>query len=370
MMLLRMIFLTLLFSFGTSLPGLGQEKKAVDADEVIRVDTQLVDVPISAVDAKGAPVRGLDASNFVIYEDGKRQEIVDFSTTTEPFEVALLLDTSGSTRSELGLIQRAANDFIGSLRPGDRVSIIAYRTERQSGRAFAASEVVVRLTDDRRALRSAVDNISTSNGTPYYDSLLQVAEKVFADRPTEEYRGRRALVALTDGVDSTSASDFSLAKSLLQQSGVIAFFIKVDTRNFFEDNLMGDCETAIRFSAAQLRRYYRSFGPNNPNLTTNFCDLGQFERLAVSKRLYQMADAEMDEMARLSGGRVYPVGDFNEARTAFRSVADELGTKYTLGYYSSNEKRDGTFRKIKVEAKGLPAGTVIRSREGYTALSK
>jgi VWFA-related protein len=362
-----MILPLLLFSLGSSFAAYAQEKKPPAAEEVIRIDTRLVDVPISAVTSKGTPVRGLKASNFIVYEDGKRQEIVDFSATTEPFEVALLLDTSGSTRSELGLIQRAANDFIASLRPGDRVSIIAYKTDRQSGQAFAASEVFTGLTDDRRVLRSAVDNITTSNGTPYYDSLLQIAEKVFAAPPAEEYRGRRALVALTDGVDSTSAADFSLAKSELEAAGIIAFFIKVDTRSFFEENLLGDCQTAIRFSPAQLRRYYRSFGPKNPNLTTNFCDLGEFERLAVSKRLYQMADAEMEELARISGGKVYPVADFNEARTAFKSVAEELGTKYTLGYYSTNEKPDGTFRKIRVEGKGLPPGTIIRAREGYTA---
>lgn len=347
----------------------GQEKKA-DPDDVIRVDTQLIDVPITAFSAKGEPIRGLKQSNFVVYEDGKKQEIADFSAVSEPFEVALLLDTSGSTRGELGLIQRAAIEFISSLRPGDRVSVIAYRTDRQDGRASASSKVFTQLTDDRRLLRSAVDNITTSNGTPYYDSLLQVAETVFAKPAGEEFRGRRALVALTDGVDSTSAADFDLARSLLEGGGIITFFIKVDTRPFFEENLMGDCQSAIRFSPAQLRRYYRSFGTKNPNLTTNFCDLGDFERLAVSKRLYQIAEEEMSELSKNSGGKVFPVADLNEARAAFKGVAEEIGTKYTLGYYSSNEKRDGTFRKIRIEPIGLPPGTIIRTREGYTAPTK
>ncbi len=362
-----MFLLLLLFSFGMSIGTYGQERKPADTDEVIRVDTQLIDVPISALTPKGESVRGLKASNFVIYEDGKRQEIADFSAVSEPFEVALLLDTSGSTRGELGLIRRAATEFIASLRAGDRVSVIAYKTDREPGRALAASEVFTPLTDDRNLLRSAVENITTSHGTPYYDSLLQVAETVFSKPPTEAYRGRRALVALTDGVDSTSAADFSLAKAQLEQAGIVTFFIKVDTRPFFEEELMGNCQVTIRFSAAQLRRYYRSFGPKNPNLTTNFCDLGEFERLAVSKRLYEIAEEEMTDLARVSGGKVFPVDDLNGARSAFKSVAEEIGTKYTLSYYSSNEKRDGTFRKIRVEAKGLPAGTIIRSREGYRA---
>ena len=366
-MLRRILYPVLLFSLGMSVAIVAQDKKPTDTDEVIRVDTQLIDVPITAVNAKGEPVRGLKQSNFVIFEDGKKQDIAEFSAISEPFEVALLLDTSGSTRGELALIQRAATEFIGSLRAGDRVSVIAFRTDRQGGRAMATTEVFTPLTSDRNVLRRAVENLTASNGTPLYDSLLQVAETVFADRPKEEFRGRRALVALTDGVDSTSSADFGLAKSSLESAGIITFFVKVDTRPFFEENLMGNCQVAIRFSAAQLRRYYRTFGSKNPNLTTDFCDLGEFERLAVSKRLYELAEEEMNELVKVSGGKVFPVSDINEARVAFKGVAEEIGTKYTLSYYSSNEKRDGSFRKIRVESKGLPPGTVIRSREGYTA---
>jgi len=339
-----------------------------DKDEVIKVDTQLVDVPIAVVSPNGTPVRGLKATNFAIYEDGQKQEVVDFAATTAPFEVALLLDTSGSTRGDLQLIQRSAIDFISSLRPGDRVAIISYDTQRSQDRAFAVSQVLVPLTDDRKKLFDTVQRMRTSNGTPYYDSLLDVAEKVFKEKPQEEFRGRRALVALTDGVDSTSGSEFVMAKEELEQAGVVSFFIKVDTRDFFESNLLGDCEVAMRFSIAQIRRYYRSIaGKPGMEKTFNFCQLGDFERLAISKRLYEIADLEMNDLAKASGGKVFPVEDLTEARNAFRSVADEIGTKYTLGYYSSNTKRDGTYRKIRVELVGMPKGTLVRSREGYNA---
>ena len=354
-----------LIGFGVSDLTHGQIKPD-GKDDVIRVDTQLVDVPIAVNATNGMPVRGLKAANFVVYEDGKRQEMVDFSATAAPFEVALLLDTSGSTRNDLQLIQRSAREFIAGLRPGDRVSIVSFNTDRRENQAFAVSEVLCGLTDDRPRLNAAINNIKTSNGTPYYDSLLQVVEKVFRDKPKEEFRGRRALVALTDGVDSTSAESFSTVKQEMGQAGIISFFIKVDTREFFEESLLGDCQTAIRFSTAQIRRYYKSFNPkSNVEKTVNFCGLGDFERLAISKKLYEIADMEMNDLAKSSGGSVFPVADLSEARSAFKSVADEIGTKYTLGYYSSNDKRDGTFRKIKVELKGLPAGTSVRAREGY-----
>lgn len=349
--------------------GIGTTLFAQDTgkDEVIRVNTQLIDVPVAVTNA-GVAVRGLKKNNFVIYEDGKPQEIEDFSATAEPFEVALLLDTSGSTRADLQLIQRAAKDFIDSLRPGDRVAVIAFNTDRGAGQGAAVSEMLSPLTGDLVALRVAIDNTKTSFGTPYYDSLVQVVERVFRDPPKEEFRGRRALVALTDGVDSTSASDYAEAKELIGRAQIITFFIKVDTREFFEESLLGDCQTATHFSTAQIRRYYRSFNTKvNMEKAVDFCDLGDFERLAMSKKLYEIADSEMTGLAGLSGGKVFPVGDLGEARTAFRSVADEIGTKYTLGYYSSNEKRDGTYRKIRVELKGAPAGSLVRSREGYTA---
>ncbi len=366
---MRPLLFILVLVVGCGIPvSVACQGKPVTKDDVIRVDTQLVDVPIAVNAANGMPVRGLNAANFVIYEDGKRQDVVDFSASAAPFEVALLLDTSGSTRADLQLIQRSAQDFVASLRPGDRVSIIAFNTERNSTQSFAVSEVLSTLTDDRKKLYAAIANIKTSNGTPYYDSLLQVVEKVFRDAPKDEFRGRRALVALTDGVDSTSAADFLSAKQELGQAGIISFFIKVDTREFFEETLLGDCHTAIRFSAAQIKRYYRSFNPKaNIEKAVNFCGLGDFERLAISKKLYEIADSEMSDLAKSSGGRVFPVDDLSEARNAFKGVADEIGTKYTLGYYSSNDKRDGTYRKIKVELKAVPAGTQVRAREGYSA---
>ncbi len=339
-----------------------------EKEDVIRVDTQLVDVPVAVTNTAGVPVRGLKSSNFVLYEDGKRQEVVDFSTASEPFEVALLLDTSGSTRSDLQLIQRAAIEFVGSLRAGDRVSVTAFKTERDDTRAYAVADPLTGLTSDRAALKAAIERAKMSGGTPYYDSLIDIAEKVFRDPPGEAFRGRRALVALTDGVDSSSSADIAEIKEKLGKLGIITFFIKVDTREYFEEGLLGDCQSATRFSTAQIRRYYRTVNAKgNFEKAVTFCQLGEFERLAVSKKLYEIADAEMNDLARVSGGKVFPVAELSDARNAFKAVAEEIGTKYTLGYYPSNEKRDGAYRKIKVELKGVPAGTVVRAREGYTA---
>ncbi|MGI8848767.1 MAG: VWA domain-containing protein [Pyrinomonadaceae bacterium] len=366
----RMLFLLLFLSLVFSADAFSQDKNPPkdETDEILKIDTQLVDVPVVVTDKNGTPLLNLKKSNFTVFEDGVKQELSDFAATNAPFEVALLLDTSGSTRSDLSLIQRSAENFIASLRKGDKVSVVSFESGTRNGKKTALSRILTGLTDDRVKLKNALGEVKLSNGTPYYDGLFDVVEKVFSEPAKDEFRGRRALVALSDGVDSTSATDFAEVRERFEQAGIISYFIQVDTREFFEENLLGDCEVAMRFSAAQIKRYYRTFYPKSKiEKVSNFCGLGDFERLDISRRLYELADSEMQTLAKTSGGKVFPVADLSEARSAFGKVAEEIGKKYSLGYYSSNEKRDGSARKIKVVLKGVPTGAQIRAREGYTA---
>jgi Ca-activated chloride channel family protein len=347
--------------------GIGQVKPPTDSGEVLRVETELVEVPFTVVDRNGKPLTNLSKNNFSVFEDGKLQNVEEFFAVNAPFEVALLLDTSGSTRADLELIRRAAREFILSLRPGDRVSITAFKTGIRDDRSISVPDNVIELTSDREKLRAAIDRVTTGNGTPYYDSLVEIAGKVFAGEAKDEFRGRRALVALTDGVDSTSLETYGDARALLAAKGLSAYFININTRDFFEDRLLGDCQIAMRFSQGQIRRYYASFGRGSKvEKVSDFCQLGEFEKLAISKQLYEVADLEMKELARVSGGRVFPAADLTDARLAFKQVADEIGTRYSLGYYPTNDKRDGKFRAIRVEIKGV-TGAKVRAREGYTS---
>jgi VWFA-related protein len=196
-----------------------------------------------------------------------------------------------------------------------------------------------------------------------------VARDVFRDRPTEQTRGRRALVALTDGVDSTSESGFEDAREQLKRSGVVSYFVLVNTEDYVEDRLMQDCEDdgALRLSNTQLRRYQRVIAPGAAAEDfSNFCRMGQFERMHASRTLYQMARAEMSSLARESGGKTFAAADLRDARRAFRQVAEDIGTQYSIGYYSTNTARDGAFRKISVQVRTVKDAQV-RAREGYQA---
>ncbi len=121
----------------------------VGEGDVVRVETQLVSVPTVVTDSAGRPIAGLRAENFRLFENNQPQAISNFATTDAPFEVALLLDTSGSTRADVALIRRAANLFIDSLRPGDRVSIISFNTVREDRETLATVEIKTPLTSER-----------------------------------------------------------------------------------------------------------------------------------------------------------------------------------------------------------------------------
>jgi VWFA-related protein len=353
---------------GKATPGSPTEE--VDEGDVVRVETQLVSVPAIVTNNAGRPLAGLRAENFLLFENGQRQTIANFATTEAPFEIALLLDTSGSTRVDVGLIRQAANAFIEALRPGDRVAIVAFNNARQGQNVAAKVEVLAKLTDDRKVLRGAIENLGSSNGTPFYDALEQIAANIFNEPPREEFRGRRAVVALTDGVDSTSDSDFPAARARLLRSGVATYFIEVNTEDFVEDRLLKDCQDdgRLTLSTKQLQRYRQVFYPRaRSDDFVDFCQMGQFERMQISRDLYNLARREMDELAKASGGRNFLAASLPDARAAFALVATEIGTQYSLGYYPTDKARDGKFRAIRVEVKGAPEKAQVRAREGYFA---
>jgi len=342
----------------------------VDEDDVVRVETQLVSVPAVVTNSSGRPLMGLRAENFLLFENGQQQKIANFATTEAPFEIALLLDTSGSTRVDVDLIRQAANAFISALRPGDRVAIVAFNTARQGQTVAAKVDVLSTLTDDRKLMRNAIASLGSSNGTPFYDALGLIADEVFRAPAREEVRGRRAIVALTDGVDSTSASDFETARAKLSRTGVATYFIEVNTEDFVEDRLLKDCQDdgRLTLSTKQLQRYRQVFFPRaRPEDYVDFCQMGQFERMQISRDLYNLARREMDALAKASGGKNFLAASLQDARAAFARVATEIDTQYSLGYYPTNKARDGTFRAIRVEVQGAEGKPQVRAREGYTA---
>jgi len=342
----------------------------VGEGDVVRVDTQLISIPAAVTDNNGRPLSSLGANNFEVFEDGQKQRVANFSATNAPFEIALLLDTSASTQEDLALITRAARAFIEALHTDDRVAVIAFNGSNQRGSAAARVEVLTKLTADQQALEAAIQNIGSSHGTPLYDALDQILD-LFGQQPSqEEVRGRQAIVALTDGVDSSSNVELSGIRARILGSGLACYFIEVNTEEFVEDRLLKDCNDSehLTLSHKQLERYRRIFLPSaRPEDYESFCRLGSFERMDISKHLYKLARWEMNDLAKNTGGDNFYVANLTEACGAFAQVAAQLGTQYSLGYYPTNKTRDGKFRLIRVEVRGVEGQAHVRAREGYYA---
>jgi len=123
----------------------------------------------------------------------------------------------------------------------------------------------------------------------------------------------------------------------------------------------------LSLSAKQLERFRQIYVPSAQKEDyQDFCRLGPFERMDISRQLYNLARREMNDLAKDTGGKNFAAASLQEARAAFAQVADEIGKQYSLGYYPSDKTRDGSFRRIRVELRGVKDAQV-RARDGYYA---
>lgn len=197
-------------------PSQAEAQKADQQGDTLKFDTDLVTVPVVASDRADVYVPDLAREEFLVYEDGVKQEIEFFAAVRTPFNVVLMLDTSASTQEKLGQIQRASKMFIEQLQPADRVKVISFDDEIYE---------LVEFTNDRAELRRAIDSTRPGQGTRLYDAV-RVALGDLA-----RVKGRKAIVIFTDGVDWRSDStkyDDNIKQ--LEESSVIVYPIRFDTR--------------------------------------------------------------------------------------------------------------------------------------------
>ena len=165
----------------------GQEQnppQQIAEDDVVRVSTSLVTVPVSVMDRQGRFIPNLREGQFHIYEDGLEQKIAYFESAEKPFTVALMLDTSDSTRFKLKDIQDAALEFVEQLRPDDRVIVAAFDKN---------IAVLAEATSDRRVLTTAIRRVNTGGSTGLYNAI-----DVIINKRLNRIRGRKAIVLFTD----------------------------------------------------------------------------------------------------------------------------------------------------------------------------
>jgi Ca-activated chloride channel homolog len=298
--------LQLLFA-GAALFGLYEgiapgQSKTKDRDFSLVVDVSLVSVLATVTTPDGNWVAGLKQDDFQIYEDGKPQEIRVFGKESElPLQLCLLFDSSSSIATELRTQQEAAIQFLASIvRPVDRVSIL---------RVSEDVDEVVRASSRMDRLSSAIRSIRPGGGTSLYDAIYLAADIL------GNAKGRKVIVAITDGTDTTS--DLQI-KDCLKQAQI--------------------AEAAIYGLVVQPIK-------SEPG-----------RNLGGEHAMYYLAEK--------TGGRFFRVLSPDAIRNSFDKISEELRTQYYLGYYPQRAASTASeFRQIQVRVKD--ASYVVRTREGY-----
>jgi Ca-activated chloride channel homolog len=333
---LMVLVATLGLSGLPTVQGQNKSNEQGPPQEVIKLDTSLVTVPVIVTDRYGRFVSGLTRQEFQVREDGLQQELASFSSTEAPFNVALLIDTSRSTRTKLGAIRKAALEFIKQLQPQDRVLIVTFDERVQ---------ILGDFTSDRGQLARAIRSVKSSYMTSLYDAIhLTITQKL------APLAGRKALVVLSDGVDTYSRqATYQSSLELVANTGVISYAVQYETRN------EGGPATLPSFRLPPARSFLgSSFISAWPTW--------QGQRQSEQDR-YHVASEYLRALAVQSGARLLRAESIENTSYAFALIADELRHQYTLTYYSTNEKRDGAYRAIAVRLNRPELE--VRSRLGY-----
>ena len=327
----------------------------IDENGTIKMDTALVTIPVTVVDRAGKFIPNLKKRDFRLYEDSVEQDIEAFDSVETPFHVALVLDTSGSTKFKLEDIQKAAFAFVKELKRDDQVMVVSFDNKVRFHCDF---------TSDYDELRRAIFETRTGGSTKLYEAVDKVIDRM------EGIQGRKAVVLFTDGVDTSSRlATYQSTVKKVEESGLLVYPIKYDTEM---DNPQGGI--------------YGPAGPNNnpwpwpspfprgrrwpltPIISYQFPQWPQGRGPrggGGGMGDYRLAGRYLQELADRSGGRLYNANSIYNVSMAFSLIAEELRQQYALSYYPTNTKKDGTYRRVQVTVG--KAGMIVRARDGYRA---
>jgi len=296
------ILVLLVFSFaaGSSVAWAQEEPSST-----LKIGVNLVNVFVTVTDSNGAPVAKLSKENFQLSEDGREQKIAVFDKESAlPLSIVLAVDTSLSTKKDLPLELASARHFAHTiLRPVDALSV------------FQFSEVVdevVGFTPDLKTIDRGIDRIRVGSATALYDALY------LGSRALDRRKGRKVMVAITDGGDTVSKVDYRDAVRAAQEAEAIVYSIII---------------VPVEASAGR--------------------DTG--------------GEHALIQLSEDTGGKFYYASSLPQLDSAFRQISDELRTQYLLAYYPSQRFSDSEFRKIDVKVTGEADASNfrVRHRTGY-----
>ena len=325
------IWLSLAFCFSAAI-SLAQK---TSNDDPIKVRTTLVTVPAVVSDRSERYIAGLKAADFKLYEDGMEQPISFFETTEEPLNVAVLLDTSLSTRPVLDDIKQSAKDFIKELRQKDRATVLSFDYDVHA---------LCALTSDHKTIEHAIKSaeIGRRAGTVLRDAVAEVVNREF-----KGVSGRKAIVVLTDGKDHGSRVAEDDLLDAAAESGAMIYSV------YYSTGLLQNGG-----GAGRRGRWGRPF----PRTQDRFPGGRRRDRM---ERRNDDAREFLGELADASAGRFYE-SELTDLKKTFKLIAEELRHQYQLGFYPDYKKVDGKVHTLRVQV--LRPELAVRARRSYKAM--
>ncbi len=304
-------------------------------EDVITIDSSVVRLNVGVVDQKGRPITNLNRENFTVYEDGVKQNITGFEPTVAPFSVVMILDMSGSTLGFRETIRQSAFRFVDALAPDDRVAVIEFYDKVNLRNDF---------TNDRKKIANSIISANGRGKTQLYKALDVALEKL-----SKEGKRRKAVIVLTDGVD-TSVRDID--------------------RGFLEKYRGADVATALKPETSEiLSRVLNRSDAQGVTIYPLALPTGDPFKLAdptpIQIAMFSAARSRLQILADRTGGTLNAIDRLEDMGKLYASVAADVRALYTIEYQPANDKRDGKWREIKIETSN--SELISKTRQGYFA---
>ena len=279
----------------------------------ISVDVNLVVLYASVLDKRGRRINGLRQQNFKLFEDDVEQKMSIFSQSDIPVTMGIVIDDSGSMRDKRKAVAAAALAFVQTSNPEDQVFVVNFND-------VYYLDTPGDFASNTEELRAALDKIDSRGGTALYDAV-----RASLDHLKVGTHDKKVLLVISDGEDNASRISFEEAFRLSQESDAVIYTI----------GLLG---------AEEGTGLFKMKGGGNRR---------------AAKVLRKISSA--------TGGEAHFPKSLDEVKNICIQVAEDIRNQYTLGYYPTNRKKDGTFRRIRVEARHPEKNgrLLIRTRTGY-----
>lgn len=292
-------------------------EQEVTPGDVISVMTTEVLLPVTVRNSNGQLVKDLTRNDFRVFEDNREQPVNDLTLREVPVDAVLMVDASSSVATNIEDFRRAAEGFAARLNADDRISLIKFDDR---------VELLQDWTKSRFQLRRALARIEPGMFTRFNDALLLASRDQFG-----ETKSRRAVIVLTDGIDSgrgTTTLEGALEALLRAQ---VTIYVVSNTeisraaKRAELDNLLNASSSTVRFNQIRI------------------------DDLKEGLKVLDQSEQNLEQLATATGGRLYKPRTFQALDSTYAEVADELRHQYGLYYPPLNKTRDGGFRRVRVE---------------------